>query len=68
LLDYLLTVPIELRKGFVAYIVMALGKHAFPSNYFGKSTGKDAVESAFVELKKELDEYEAQKKEENGGV
>lgn len=68
LCDYLNTVPIDLRKGFVAYIVMYLGKCCFPYSYFGLSTGADAVRSALTELVKELEEYEAKKKEENGGV
>ena len=66
--EYLSTVPIETRKGMVAYVVMELGKNVFPVSYFGKSTGADAVRSAFIELKKELDNYETEKKIQNGGV
>lgn len=66
--EYLKTVPVERRKGFVAWAVMYMAKYTFNLNYFGRSTGTDAVRSAFVELKKELDEYEQEKKEENGGV
>lgn len=65
---YLYTLPIELRKGFLAHAVMYLGKYTFDYNYFGLSTGCDAVRSALVELKRELQEYEDKAKERNGNV
>ena len=68
LLDWLITVPVEKRKGFVAYIVNYLGKHSFTDDYFGKSTGLDAVRIAYREMEKELYKYEAQKKLESGEV
>jgi len=66
ILVWLRTLPVEQRKGFVAYIVNLLAKHSFTHNYFGLSTGIDAVRSAYREMVKELDEYEAEKKKLNG--
>lgn len=66
--QYLTTVPVALRKGFVAWATMYMAKHCFTANYFGKSTGTDAVRSAFIELEKGLAKYEAKKKRLNGGV
>ena len=68
LVEWLRTVPVEDRKGFVAFIINFIGKHSFTENYFGMSTGTDAVRSAYREMVKELDEYEAKKKKENGDV
>ncbi len=67
-LTYLLTVSVENRKGFVAYAVEYLGKHSFGQNYFGLSTGTDAVRSAYNEMEKDLAAYEAKKRLENGDV
>ena len=66
--NWLRTVPVEQRKGFVAYIVNYIGKYSFTDNYFGKSTGLDAVRSAYEEMKIELQLYEYEKKMENGDV
>jgi len=68
LVQYLMSVPVETRKGFVAYCVKFLGKHCFKENYFGKSTGTDAVRSALREMIKDLDSYENTKRLENGDV
>jgi len=68
LVDWLLSVPEHRRKGYVAYIVKFIGKWAFKGNYFGISTGTDAVRSALTELVKDLEEYKKQKKEVNGDV
>jgi len=62
------TIPVELRKGFVAFSVEYLARYAFTDNYFGKSTGTDAIRSAYVEMDKDLDEYEDEKKDLNGDV
>lgn len=68
LVSWLGSVPIEKRKGFVAYIVNYIGKHSFTNNYFGKSTGTDAVRSAYKEMVIDLFEYEVKKKKENGVI
>jgi len=68
LVAWLETVTIEKRKGYIAYIVNYVAKHSFNQNYFGKSTGTDAIRSAFVEMKRDLIIYEIKKKEENGEV
>jgi len=68
LVEWLHTMPVTNRKGFVAYIINYIGKHSFDYNYFGKSTGLDAVRSAFTEMKRDLFNYECLKKAENGDV
>jgi len=68
LVEWLRTVKVQDRKGFVAFIVNFIAKHSFTPNYFGMSTGTDAVRSAYREMLKELDEYEAEKKKVNGRV
>lgn len=68
LVTYLQTVPIENRKGFVAYAAEYMAKYAFQQTYFGMSTGTDALRSAFVEMRKDLSSYEAKKRHENGEV
>lgn len=66
--EWLTTVPIEQRKGFLAYIIEYLTKYSFDLNYFGRSTGLDALRSAFIELKQDLLVYEKKKREEHGDI
>ncbi len=69
MLNWLLTISVEKRKGYLAYIVMYLGKYfGGEVNYFNLSTGTDAVRSALNELERELKNYEKKKSWENGEV
>ena len=64
--DWLRTLPVEQLKGDLAFAVKYLGLTAYGYNYFGLSTGTDAVRSALRELELDLANYEAEKKSENG--
>ena len=66
--NYLLHLSTEKRKGAVAYIVMYLAVESFTKDYFGLSTGTDAVRSALYELENKLADYEQEKKQQNGAI
>ncbi len=62
------TIPVQERKGFVAFATEYMAKYSFTNNYFGKSTGVDAVRSAYIEMQLDLLTYEKQKRDENGEI
>lgn len=68
LTTWLASVPVEDRKGFLAYALEYLTLYSFKQNYFGRSTGLDALRSAYNELEADLKKYESKKREENGDV
>ena len=67
-LKWLRTIDVQERKGFLAYTLEYLALYSFEQNYFGRSTGLDALRSAYNELEKDLAAYEAKKRFENGDV